>query len=70
MATRTPEEIQSSIEATRRELASSVEELRDKVKVLTDWRRQFNEHRTAALVGAAALGFIVGGALRRRRRRD
>ena len=70
MPTRTPEEIQHSIERTRRELAHSVDELRVKVKVLTDWRRQINEHRTAALVGAAAVGFIVGGgfaAFRRRR---
>ena len=69
MPTRTPDEIQHSIERTRRELASSVEELRVKVKVLTDWRRQINEHRTAALVGAAALGFIVGGGLTAFRRR-
>ena len=70
MPTRSPEEIQHSIERTRRELASSVEELRVKVKVLTDWRRQINEHRTAALVGAAALGFIVGGGLTAFRRRS
>ena len=70
MPTRSPEEIQHSIERTRRELATSVEELRTKVKVLTDWRRQINEHRTAAIAGAAVLGFVVGGgfaAFRRRR---
>ena len=65
MATRSPEEIQHSIERNRRELAGSVEELRIKVKVLTDWRRQINEHRTAAIAGAAVLGFVVGGGLRR-----
>ena len=69
MPTRSPEEIQHSIERTRRELANSVEELRVKVKVLTDWRRQINEHRTAAIVGAAALGFVVGGGLAVLRRR-
>ena len=69
MATRTPEEIQHSIERTRRELATSVEELRTKVKVLTDWRRQINEHRAAAIVGAVAIGFVVGGGLRALRRR-
>jgi hypothetical protein len=69
MATRSPEEIQLSIERTRRELATSVDELRTKVKVLTDWRRQINEHRTAAIVGAVALGFVVGGGLRALRRR-
>ena len=69
MPTRSPEEIQHSIERTRRELANSVEELRVKVKVLTDWRRQINEHRTAAIAGAAALGFVVGGGLAVLRRR-
>jgi hypothetical protein len=70
MPTRSPEEIRGSIERTRRELAVSVEELRTKVQVLTDWRRQISEHRTAAIVGAALIGFAVGGglsALRRRR---
>jgi hypothetical protein len=70
MPTRSPEEIQHSIERTRRELATSVEELRVKVQVLTDWRRQINEHRTAVIAGAAVLGFVVGGgfaAFRRRR---
>ena len=47
-----------SIERNRRELAGSVEDLRVKVKVLTDWRRQINEHRTAAIAGAAVLGFV------------
>jgi Protein of unknown function (DUF3618) len=70
MPTRSPEEIRGSIERTRRELAVSVDELRTKVQVLTDWRRQLNEHRTVAIVGAAVIGFAVGGgiaALRRRR---
>ena len=70
MATRTPEEIRGSIEQARRELAGSVEELRTKVRVLTDWRRQLSEHRGAAIAGAVAVGFLVGGglvALKRRR---
>jgi dienelactone hydrolase len=70
MPTRSPEEIRGSIERTRRELAVSVDELRTKVQVLTDWRRQLSEHRTVAIVGAVAIGFAVGGgiaALRRRR---
>ena len=69
MPTRSPQEIQNSIEHTRRELATSVEELRTKVKVLTDWRRQINEHRTAAIAGAAVLGFVVGGGLTAFRRK-
>lgn len=71
MPTRSPEEIRGSIERTRRELAVSVEELRTRVQALTDWRRQVNEHRAAAIVGAAVLGFVVGGGLSAlRRRRD
>jgi hypothetical protein len=68
--TRNPEEIRASIERNRRELAGSVEDLRVKVHVLTDWRRQINEHRKAAVVGAVALGFLVGGGLRALRRRS
>ena len=70
MATRTPKEIRASIERNRRELAGSVDDLRGKVQVLTDWRRQINEHRTAAIAGAAVLGFVIGGGLRAFRRRS
>jgi 50S ribosomal subunit-associated GTPase HflX len=69
MPTRSPEEIRGSIERTRRELAVSVEELRTKMQVLTDWRRQVSEHRTAVIVSVAVIGFALGGgfaALRRR----
>ena len=71
MPTRSPDEIRGSIERTRRELAVSVEKLRTKVQVLTDWRRQLDEHRNAAIIGAAVIGFAIGGGLRAlRRRRD
>jgi hypothetical protein len=70
VATRSPQEIRASIERNRRELVGSVDDLRVKVKVLTDWRRQINEHRTAAIVGAAVLGFAIGGGLRAFRRRS
>ena len=73
---RSPEQIRSSIEETRRELAFSVNDLRSKVAELTDWRRQLSENRKAALIGAAAAGFVIGGGvaatvslLTRRRRR-
>jgi hypothetical protein len=68
--TRSPQEIRASIERNRRELVGSVEDLRVKVHVLTDWRRQINEHRTAVIAGAAVLGFVVGGGLRALRRRS
>jgi hypothetical protein len=71
-----PEMIRASLEETRRELAFSVGDLRAKVAELTDWRRQHSENRKAALIGAAAAGFVIGGGLAAtvsiltRRRRD
>ena len=74
-ASRSPEQIRTSIETTREELAFSVNDLRSKVSELTNWRRQLAENRQAALVGAAVAGFVIGGGvaatvslLRRRRR--
>ena len=58
---RSPEQIRSSIEETRHELAFSVNDLRSKVNELTNWRRQLAENRTQALVGAAVAGFVIGG---------
>jgi uncharacterized protein DUF3618 len=75
MASRSPEQIRSSIEETRRELAFSVNDLRSKVTELSDWRRQLTENRQSALIGAAVAGFVIGGgvaatiSLFRRRRR-
>jgi hypothetical protein len=67
MATRSPEEIRQSIIEARHELAGSVEELRVRVRVLTDWRRQINEHRGVAIAVAAVVGFAVGRRIFRRR---
>ena len=61
MAERSPEQIRTSIEETRRELAFSVNDLRSKVTQITNWRRQLAENREAVLVGAAVAGFLVGG---------
>ena len=61
MAERSPAEIRTSIETTRRELAFSVNDLRAKVSPLTDWRRPLAENRQAAVVGAAVAGFVIGG---------
>lgn len=72
---RSPEQIRSSIEETRRELAFSVNDLRSKVNELTNWRRHLTENRDTALIGAAVAGFLIGGgvaatfSLVRRRRR-
>lgn len=62
-AERSPEQIRTSIEATRQELAFSVNDLRSKVGELTNWRRQLSENRQAALTGAAVAGFVIGGGL-------
>lgn len=69
---RTPAEIRRSIEQTRGELVSSVDDLRGQIDRITDWRRQISDHRQAAVTSAAVAGFIVGGGLaifRLRRRR-
>ena len=58
---RSPEQIRTSIEETRRELAYSVNDLRSKVNELTNWRRQLAENRDKALIGAAVAGFVIGG---------
>ena len=60
-ASRSPEQIRTSIEDTRRELAFSVNDLRSKVTELTNWRRQLAQNRQTALVGAALAGFVIGG---------
>jgi Protein of unknown function (DUF3618) len=68
MPTRSPQEIRGSIERTRGELAQSVEDLRTKMRVMTDWRRQIEEHRTAAIAAGAVAGFLIGRKLLKRRR--
>jgi hypothetical protein len=76
MPQRSPHEIRQSIEANRAELAVSLERLRGEVAVMTDWRRQIREHEQQILIGAAVVGFVLGGGIaamgglfRRRRRR-
>jgi ElaB/YqjD/DUF883 family membrane-anchored ribosome-binding protein len=68
MPGRTPAQIRSDIDSQRQDLGRSVEQLRNRVTELTDWRRQVREHRTQLVAAAAAAGFLVGVlALRRRR---
>lgn len=66
---RSPAEIRREIELHRRQLGSSVEELRTRVAELTDWRRQVREHQRELIVGAAAVGFLIGVRAMLRRRR-
>ena len=62
-ANRTPDQIRSSIEETRRDLALSIDDLRSKVTEIADWRRQLADNRTAALTTAAVTGFVIGGGI-------
>ena len=67
---RTPEEIRRDIELQRQQLGTSVEALRIKVTELTDWRRQVEEHKQQLIIGAAAVGFLIGVRAMMRRRRS
>jgi hypothetical protein len=66
---RSSTEIRRDIELQRHELARSVEALRGRVRELTDWRRQVREHQRELVIGAAAIGFAVGGLIAMRRAR-
>ena len=66
---RSSAEIRADIERQRDELSRSVEALRTRVTELTDWRRQVREHRRELVVGAAIIGFAVGGLIALRGRR-
>jgi hypothetical protein len=73
MPQRSPAEIRSSIEANRAQLAVSVARLRNEVERVTDWRGQVRRHQNELVVGAAAVGLLIGVRLlrgRRRRRAD
>ncbi len=65
---RSAEEIRRDIEAQRKQLGTNVEALRGKVTEVTDWRRQVEDHKQQLIVGAAAVGFLIGIKLMRRRR--
>ena len=58
---RSPEQIRTQLEETRRELAFSVNDLRSKVNEITNWRKQLSENREKAIAGAAVAGFLLGG---------
>jgi hypothetical protein len=65
---RTSAQIRADIERQRIELSHSVEALRGRVTELTDWRRQVREHRRELVIGAAVVGFAIGGLVALRRR--
>lgn len=65
LAERTPERIRADLESARLELATSVEALKVEVARVTDWREWYRKHTGAFLIGAFAVGLIIGS-----RRRD
>ncbi len=69
MPGRSAEQIRRDIDLQRQQLGSSVEALRVRVTELTDWRRQVDEHKREIMIGAAAVGFLVGARLMFGRRR-
>ena len=69
MPGRTPAQIRRDIDAQRQDLGQSVEQLRNRVAELTDWRSQVREHRSQLIAGAAIAGFAIGGLMMLRRRR-
>jgi hypothetical protein len=66
---RSADEIRRDIDVQRERLGTNVEALRGKVTEVTDWRRQVEEHKQQLIIGAAAVGFLVGIKLMRSRRR-
>ncbi len=66
--TRTPQEIRNDIVREREELGNEVAALRGRVGELTDWRGQIRAHKRELAIGAAVVGFAVGGFLALRRR--
>ena len=71
MPGRSAEQIRRDIDLQRQQLGTSVEALRVRVTELTDWRSQGEAHKRELIIGAAAVGFLVGARLmfgRRRRR--
>jgi hypothetical protein len=67
--TRSAEQIRQDIVQQRQQFGRSVEALRHRWVQVTDVKRQIREHRTELAVGAAVVGFLVGGAIALGRRR-
>ena len=65
---RSAEQIRNDIVQQRQELSRSVDALRNRWVQVTDVKRQIREHRTELAVGAAVVGFLIGGAIALRRR--
>jgi hypothetical protein len=68
--TRSADEIKSDIVRQREELSRSVDALRTRWSRATDLGHQVRAHKTELLVGAAVVGFLIGGAIALGRRRS
>jgi hypothetical protein len=66
---RSAEQIRRDIVQQRQQFSRSVDALRNRWVQVTDVKRQVREHRNELAVGAAVVGFLVGGAIALRRRR-
>ena len=66
---RSAEQIRKDIDAQREQLGTNVEALSGKVTEVTDWRKQVEDHKQQLIIGAAAVGFLIGIKLMRGRRR-
>lgn len=58
---RSPEEIRASIEANRKDLATSIGVLRTEIAEATDWRKQLEANQQPVMIGAAVVGFVIAG---------
>jgi len=60
----TTDQIEAHIETTRENLGANLQELEQKVKSVTDWRRQFRENPMrmlgVAFGGGILLAFLLG----------
>jgi hypothetical protein len=66
----TANQIEAHIEDTREHLGANLQELEQKVKSVTDWRRRFRDNPMPMLGGAFGGGVLLallGGGRRRRR---
>lgn len=70
MPGRSAEQIRKDIDIQRQQLGTSVEALRGRVTELTDWKRQVEDHKRELMIGAAAIGFVVGVRLMFGRRKN
>jgi hypothetical protein len=67
---RSAAEIRRDIVQQRQQLSRSVDALRTRWGEVTNVRHQIRQHKTELLVGAAAVGFLIGSAIALRRRRS